>query len=228
MLGAYKKHIGRVYYIDMGIIKADYTFLHANAKAREKHRKLKRLDPFAHCIGAHRKYDTPESLQRHIDGYFRSCMSPARDKNGELILDEKGNKIMVQSKPYTVSGMARYLGITTSTLKSYKVKSLAGLIPPEYAEIIISARQKIEEFAECQLYTKDGNKGGQFVLQAAFGWQTKKEQSERAIAQQKQQLLLREFELKKQMMDLGNNNEDMALEVKIVNATKDKGDTNED
>ena len=78
------------------------------------------------------------------------------------------------------------------------------------------------------MYTKDGNKGGQFVLQAAFGWQTKKEQSERAIAQQKQQLLLREFELKKQMMDLGNNNEDMALEVKIVNATKDKGDTNED
>lgn len=226
-MGAYKKHVGRVYYIDMGIIKADYTFLHANAKAREKHRKLKRIDPFAHCIGAHRKYDTPEALKRHIDGYFRSCMSPARDKNGELILDEKGNKIMVQSKPYTVSGMANYLGITTGTLRSYKVKSLAGLIPPEYAEIIIAARQKIEEFAECQLYTRDGNKGGQFVLQAAFGWQTKKEHSEQRLANKRQKLLQEEFELKKKIMDAGEN-EDTTLEIKIVNANKNKGEADED
>lgn len=226
-VGAYKKHDGRKYFFDMTNIKADYTFLHANAKARQKHRELKRLDPYAHCIGAYRKYKTPEALQRHIDGYFRSCMSPLRNKMGDLVLDEKGHKIMVQTKPYTLSGMASHLGITTRTLTTYKTKALAGLIPPEYADIVIMARQKIEEYAESQLYSRDGNRGGEFVLRAGFGWRTKSERTADKISKKRQKLQENETKLKHKMLQEGLD-EDGKIEIKITRASKRQGEQDEE
>lgn len=226
-MGAYKKHIGRKYYFDMSTIKSDYTFLHANAKARAKHRELRRLDPYAHCIGSYRKYKTPEALQRHIDGYFRSCMSPLRNKMGELVLDENGKKIMVQTKPYTLSGMATHLGITTRTLMSYKTKALAGLIPPEYADIIIVARQRIEEYAECQLYNRDGNRGGEFVLRAGFGWKTKSESTADKLSKKKFKLQAEESKFKQKMLQDGLD-DDNTVEIKITRASSRSGEQNKE
>ena len=226
-MGAYKKHDGRKYYFDMTNIKADYTFLHANAKARQKQRELKRLDPYAHCMGRYRKYRTPKDLQHHIDEYFRSCMSPARNKMGDYIFDEDGNKVMVQVKPFTLSGMASHLGITTDTLRTYKTKALAGLIPPEYADVVIMARQKIEEYAECQLYSRDGNRGGEFVLRAGFGWQTKNERTADKIAKKKLKLQQNEAALKQQALALGVN-EDNGIEIRITRADKRPEDAEEE
>lgn len=219
MSGAYKKHIGRRYFFDMTNIKADYTFLHANAMSRKKQRELRRLDPFAHVVGGYRKYRTPEALQRHIDSYFRSCLSPLRNKDGELILDENGQKIMVQTKPYTLSGMANHLGITTNTLRTYQSRAKAGKIPPEYADVVMRARQRIEEYAECQLYSRDGSRGGEFVLRAGFGWNTKKEQSEQKLAKKRLKMQQEEYKIKKQAMALGAD-EDSTVEIRITRADK--------
>lgn len=220
ILSAYIKHKARRYYFDMSTIKADYTFLHANAKARAKHRALKRIDPFAHCIGARRKYETPDDLRRKCDAYFRSCMKPVKDKHGEIIRNDKGERVMEQDKPYTISGLARYLGITTNTLMTYHNKARAGLIPPEFADVVLEARQKIEEYAESQLYSRTGSFGGQFVLKNGFGWQTKKEQSETKAIRKKTKLLQKEFELKQKIVGL-NEQEDSQIEIKITRANKE-------
>lgn len=206
-MGAYKKHNGRKYFFDMTNIKADYAFLHANAKAREKHRELKRLDPYAHCIGAYRKYKTPKELQKHIDKYFQSCDS--------------------QMKPYTLSGMAAYLGITTGTLRTYHNKAKAGLIPPEYADVVVMARQKIEEFAETQLYTRDGSRGGEFVLRAGFGWQTKSERNVDKINKKRLEIQQTESRLKHKMLQEGIDS-DNVVEIKITRADKRAGEEDED
>ena len=226
-MAAYKKHDGRRYFFDMTNIKANYVFLHANAMSRKKQRELKRLDPFAHRVGQYRKYRTPEDLQQHIDEYFKSCFSPLRNKYGEVIYDDSGEPIMTQTKPYTISGMANHLGITTSTLRTYQTRAIAGKIPPEYADIVIRARQKIEEYAECQLYSRDGSRGGQFVLQAGFGWQTKRERNETKLAKRRMKMQEKEFGLKQKLLDSGEA-DDSTVEIKITRAAKRVGTPDND
>ena len=226
-MGAYKKHDGKKYYFDMTNIKANYVFLHANAMSRKKQRELRRIDPFAHVVGSYRKYRTPEDLKEHIDDYFKSCTIPMKDENGEIVHDRTGKEIMVQVKPLTISGMANHLGIATDTLRTYQVRAKAGKIPPEYADIIISARQKIEEYAESQLYSRDGSRGGQFVLQAGFGWQTKQERNEVKVAKRRMKMQEREFELKKKLIDSGSE-EDSTIEVRITRASKRAGETEDE
>lgn len=221
--GAYKKKVGTKYYIDMGAVKADDTFLHANAAARRKHRELKRLDPFSKVIGGKRKYENPKDLKRQCDKYFQSLMRPVYIK-GQMMKDEAGNPIMEQIRPATISGLAQFLGIQTKTLKSYHMKSVSGLIPPEYAEIVLEARQKIEVFAEEQMYSRDGARGAQFVLQAGFGWQTKGEQSEQRMNKQRIKAMKQELKLKQKMLDEAEKTEDTELKVKIIRAGLKTGD----
>lgn len=226
-MGAYKKHVGRKYYFDMSGIKADYTFLHANAKSREKQRALKRLDPYAHVVGSYRKYRTPKDLKKHIDKYFESCLDPLYNKDGELVTGNDGKPIMVQTKPYTLSGMAAFLGITTGTLRTYHTKAMAGLIPPEYADVVVMARQKIEEYAESQLYTRDGSRGGEFVLRAGFGWQTKSERNMDKLSKKKLKMQQSDFQAKQRMLQ-ETLDEDGKIEIKITRATTRQGEQDED
>ena len=226
-MGAYKKHEGRKYFFDMTNIKANYTFLHANAKSREKYRQLRQIDPYAHYYGQYRKYRTPKDLERHINRYFEKCMTALRDKEGNVVYDSQGNEVMVQSKPFTISGMASFLGITTGTLRTYHIKAKAGLIDPEYARVIIMARQKIEEFAESQLYTKDGSRGGEFVLRAGFGWQTKSERKLDKMNKKKLKMQMSESKLKQQALEMGADG-DNKIEIRITRADKQQENSDED
>ena len=227
-MSAYIKHVGRKYYFDMTNIKADYTFLHANACSRRKQRELKRLDPYAHRVGQHLRFRTPEDLQKHIDKYFESCMTKVRNKDGALMLDEDGEPLYVQSKPYTLSGLALHLGITTATLRTYRNKSRAGLIRPEYADIILTARQRIEEYAEGQLYSRDGNRGGEFVLRAGFGWRTKSERNSEKITKKKMKMQLEEQKLKSKLIQQGLDEADTSVEIKITRASERNGEKSDD
>lgn len=225
-IGAYKKRVGHKYYIDMGKIKADDTFLHANACARRKYREMKRLDPFAKCYGAKRKYENPKDLKRQCDKYFESLMRPVMVK-GQVWKDADGKPILEQVKPATISGLANFLGIQTDTLRRYHMKSVSGLIPPEFAEIVLEARQKVEMFCEEQIYSRDGSRGAQFVLQAGFGWQTKKEQSDNKLSKKKLKMMEKELELKQQMLNEAKDETDKEIKIEIIRATgkkQEKGD----
>ena len=226
-MSAYKKHIGRKYYFDMTNIKADYTFLHANACSRRKQRELKRLDPYAHRIGPYMKFRTPKDLQKHIDKYFKSCMSLLRDKDGEVVYQD-GKPVYIQTKPYTISGLALFLGITTNTLRTYQIKAKAGLIMPEYADVVLMARQRIEEYAEGQLYTRDGSRGGEFVLRAGFGWQTKSERISGKMLKKKMKMQQSEQELKSKLLQQGIDETDSTVEIKITRASTRQGEQEED
>lgn len=222
-MGAYKKKVGHTYYIDMGQVKCDLAFLHANACARRKQRELKRLDPFARVMGAKRKYENPKKLRQKCDEYFESLMRPVYYK-GEIMRDETGAILYRQEKPATLSGLAYFLGIQTATLRNYEMKSVQGLIPPEYAEVVIEARQKVEVFCEEQMYSRDGARGAQFVLQAGFGWETRKEASERRLAKKKLKITMAELKLKQQMMDEAREESDKEIKIEIIRATGKKQD----
>lgn len=215
---AFKKKVGTRYFFDMSLVKADETFLHANAAARRKHREMKRLDPFAKVIGGKRKYENPKDLKKKCDAYFKSLMRPLYLK-GQPVKDGAGNVIMEQVKPATISGLAQFLGIQTKTLKNYQMKSISGLIPPEFSEIILEARQRVEVFAEEQMYSRDGARGAQFVLQAGFGWQTKREESEQCIQKQRIKQMKQELRLKEKMLAEAEEAGDNELKIQIIRAS---------
>ena len=116
-----------------------------------------------------------------------------------------------------------YLSIpnpTTKTLSRYEVISRAGGIPPEYAEIVLRARQRIETYAEEQIYTRDGSRGAQFVLMSGFKWITPKEQADIKVNKKRIKLQQEEFKMKQKLLGNGDGADDTQLEIRVVRASK--------
>lgn len=97
------------------------------------------------------KYKTPEELVEIITNYFKDC-----DK---------------RRKPYTVSGLALYIGLTTQRLRDYE-KDYKGT---EYAEIIERAKQTIEAYTAEATFDNKKFQGAKFNLQNNFGWAEKQD-----------------------------------------------------
>lgn len=164
-------------------------------------------------------FNSPEKLQKEIDAYFDSCFGFMYDKNGNLKYDKNGEPIRYQQKPFTVSGLALGIGVSTQTLNRYcqgKFDSDMDSDPNlgTYKKILVRAKQRIESYAESRLYDRDGNNGARFVLDSSFGWTTQKEASEIQEKQFNMWLREQEFELKQKLMTMGAESE--ALEIKIV------------
>lgn len=73
------------------------------------------------------------------------------------------------NRPYTVSGLAYFLGTNRMTLLNYKNKG------DEFAEVLDLARSRIEAFNEEMLYLSNKTVGVIFNLKNNFGWQDKQE-----------------------------------------------------
>lgn len=101
-------------------------------------------------IGKNRKYKNAEEMRVLVEEYFNICNQ---------------NKI-----PYTMSGLARHLGLSRKTLLEYK-KKYGG----EYADVIEEAKTRIEEFVETCLFKKSIATGVIFNLKNNFGWSDKQE-----------------------------------------------------
>lgn len=107
-------------------------------------------------------FDDPFVLKRKCDEYFELCdcnkVTVPHKKTGELI-DE------YRQKPYTVIGLARHLGFKSrNSLLHYEGK-------PEFADILLDARLRIEEQRNEQLIDKSGIPGGIiFDLKNNHGW----------------------------------------------------------
>lgn len=67
-------------------------------------------------------------------------------------------------KPYTISGLALWLGVTTKTLRSWE-KDYGDTV---YTDIIKFAKQRVENFAEESLYDNRKASGAKFVLENYF------------------------------------------------------------
>ena len=187
-----------------------------------------RLNP---TKGQKRRFMSPQHLQSMIDEYFESCNGPLLDRYGNLVYDKDGRLVKTQVEPWTVSGLALYLGVSTNTLKKYRQGMIDELLTEmkadtddymTFSSVVLRARQKIEGYAEKRLYDKDGQYGARFVLDNAFGWVSKKEQAEIDKMVQEGILKAKEFEFKKDLLDSGDD--DSSLTINIIRGRKDAGE----
>lgn len=116
-------------------------------------------------VGRPPKYKNLAEMQVKIDAYFADCDGKLlKNSNNEPVLDKFGNEIYIGRHPPTVTGLALWLGFTSrQALLNYQAKR-------EFVDAITRAKARCEQYAEEQLYDKNGSKGAQFSLKNNFGW----------------------------------------------------------
>ena len=125
-------------------------------------------------VGQPRKYKTPEDMQIAIDAYFDSCFTPDLKWNPdkqyyEPKKDSEGNTMLIQTKPFTITGLANALGLSRQGLLNYEEKD-------EYVDTIKRAKQRVEQYVEERLFDRDGVNGARFNLTNNFNnWSEKTE-----------------------------------------------------
>jgi hypothetical protein len=80
-------------------------------------------------------YKTAEEFREKVNAYFDYC-----DSQIEVSVTDRGQEKVIQ-KPYTISGLCLYLGISRETLREYKAR-------PGYAPIVVAARNRVENYCE--------------------------------------------------------------------------------
>lgn len=101
-------------------------------------------------VGRPKAFKSVEEVEEKINAYFNYC-------------EEK-------EKPYTMSGLAYYLGIDRKTLLNYSKNE-------EYFHTIKKARDKVQMQLEECLYRLGNNSGVIFNLKNNFDWKDKIEHS---------------------------------------------------
>lgn len=119
-------------------------------------------------------YTSAEALQAACDAYFDSCRGHyRRDDAGGYVLDKRGQPIIDDSRPMTISGLQMALGFRSrQSLIDY-----GGRQP--FAPVIQRARLRVENYAEERLYDKEGCMGAKWALTVCFGWGRKAATEER-------------------------------------------------
>lgn len=171
---------------------------------------------------------SPEYLKTMIDEYFDSCNGPLIDKYGQPQYDRNGNLIRIQIRPWTLSGLALYLGLSTPALKRYEKSQIDTILDEmrikttdkqTFAMVLAQAKQKVEMGAETRLYDSEGFRGAQFVLNNGFRWISQKEAADIDRDRKQLELKLQEYELRKKLLDDGVD--DSNLTINIVRREKE-------
>lgn len=187
---------------------------------RDPHNPLQgRLNP---TKGVPKKFLSPDHLQSMVNEYFESCMGPMFNKDGDLVRDAQGDLIKTQVKPFTLSGLALWLGVSTNCLREYRHGQVDTILDEMRAEtddtltfskVVCRAKQVIEAYAEGRLYDRDGSNGARFVLDCCYGWVTRKEQADITKSKKESKLKREEFELKKRLIDEAEDDEDFTINI---------------
>lgn len=165
-----------------------------------------------------------EDLQAKCEAYFESCMGYMFDKNNDIVRGEDGRPVRVQVRPYTVSGFARALGLSTVTMMQYRGGEIDTLLDEmrsdtddmlTFARVLNDARQRIEEYVESRLYDRDGQGGARHVLDCAYGakWVTSKERAEIDRMGREMKLKLDEFNMKKKLLEESDGDDSITINV---------------
>lgn len=110
------------------------------------------------------KFESAEELAERINEYFYSC-----DTRMKVVFTKEGDMMEVPDpKPYTISGLAYFLGTNRQTLLNYEQKD-------EFFDTIRAAKARIEMFVEESLWTPKIATGVMFNLKNNFGWVDKSE-----------------------------------------------------
>lgn len=116
-------------------------------------------------IGRPLKFDSAEQLQKQIDDYFRSCTKEVVERDGEGNITDTYE---VQTRPYTITGLALSLDTSRKVLLEYEDKD-------EFSNTIKRAKLRIENFAEESLFTSKQTAGVIFNMVNNYGWKNKQE-----------------------------------------------------
>lgn len=170
-----------------------------------------------------RRFKSPEHLKALCDEYFASCEGVIYNpKTGKPYEDSNGYPVTGQVKPYTVSGLALFLGLETKTLLKYESGMMDSIgfsdyEQLEYSKVMRQAKQRIEEYAEAGLYNKDSFNGSRFVLGCGFKWWvTQKELAEIEHIRAATDIRRKEYKLKKKAL-IGDDSEPVTITITRAN-----------
>lgn len=107
-------------------------------------------------------YATAADLNQAIQLYFDRCdphvvktmVATGFNTNGQTMFDTR--EVLTEQKPYTMSGLARAIGLTRQSLLNYQDRD-------EFFDSIQGAKLRCEEYAESQLFGPYSN-GAKFNL----------------------------------------------------------------
>ncbi len=120
------------------------------------------------------KFKTVKDLEEKINAYFKSCWSQKIDMFGNPVFmkDKSGKKttepVMVQTKPYTVTGLAVFLDTSRETLMDYEGKK-------GFSDTIKKAKDIIYSYVEEYLFSGRNPTGAIFNLKNNWGWKDRKD-----------------------------------------------------
>ena len=113
-----------------------------------------------HAGGRPLVFQTVEELQIKINEYFTYC----DNKTKEVHSDKLGDMILPDPEPYTLSGLAVWLGVDRRTLLNYESKD-------EFFPTIKQAKSRVEADLERRMNHKDTFTPGLiFNVKNNFGW----------------------------------------------------------
>lgn len=115
-----------------------------------------------HPGGRPLKFETVDELDMAIQLYFDKqdphveshMVATGHNANGETMFETR--KVLTDQKPYTMSGLARALGVSRQTLLDYSQRD-------EFLDSIEAAKARCQEYAESQLFGPYAN-GAKFNL----------------------------------------------------------------
>lgn len=126
-------------------------------------------------------FTDPAKLRMQIQVYFDLCdphietrlVGDSFNTQGKLITTNR--EIMTEQEPYTISGLARHLGVSRQTLLDYRKaehysEDIDEDTRQELMDTILNAYQKVEEFNEKMLFKSGIANGVKFSLTNNFGW----------------------------------------------------------
>lgn len=195
----------------------DFRGIQKNAPSKNQLKLLKKVN--RSYRGEKPVFTSPEQLQTEIDQYFDSCYGPIWDKrSNDWLRDADGNLVKQQVQPFTVNGLAYYIGVPTETLDqiSWGFKDDWGETDEEkiYSAILKRAKQRIALYSEGRLYDRDGVVGAKFVLNHYFRMLERRDEAEINAIKKNLEYKQQELEMKKQMLDI--DDEDGLLQITIV------------
>jgi len=116
-------------------------------------------------VGRPLRFKTADELQAVVDEYFDWC----NNRTKSVFIKDMGDNIEVSNPaPYTMSGLARRIGLSRQALSEYGHRD-------EFGDTIVEARNRVQEDIETRLMETSNQSGAQFNLKNNFGWKDKSE-----------------------------------------------------